>query len=130
MSAQQAAGWSRREFLGGQTVAGTAGLLGLQPRPVAAEPPPATRRLRGMQVPNLCEAPAQAAQELLRAEGFSEVQYVQALGVAGFEKIAAGEIDLALQAAMIGVRQIDAGAPVVLLAGVHVGCFELFGHER
>jgi NitT/TauT family transport system substrate-binding protein len=130
VSAQYADDWTRRRFLGGLTLAGTAGLLGLPARLVAAEPPPETTRLRVMQVPNLCEAPAQAAQELLRAEGFSEVQYVQALGVAGFEKIAAGEIDLALQAAMIGVRQIDAGAPVVLLAGVHVGCFELFGHER
>src|SRR5215510_3989584 len=130
MSAPQADGWTRRRFLGGLTLTGTMGLLGLSPRPVAAEPPPETTRLRVMQVPNLCEAPAQAAQELLRAEGFSEVQYVQALGVAGFEKIAAGEIDLALQAAMIGVRQIDAGAPVVLLAGVHMGCFELFGHAR
>src|SRR5262249_7168141 len=26
--------------------------------------------------------------------------------------------------------RIDAGDPVVLLAGVHVGCFELFGNER
>src|SRR5262245_33981161 len=26
--------------------------------------------------------------------------------------------------------QLDAGAPIVLLGGVHVGCFELFGTER
>jgi NitT/TauT family transport system substrate-binding protein len=30
--------WSRREFLGGLTAAGTAGLLGLRLRSVAAEP--------------------------------------------------------------------------------------------
>jgi NitT/TauT family transport system substrate-binding protein len=68
MNAQQADGWTRRRFLGGLTVAGAAGLLSLPATPVVAEPPPETTRLRVMQVPNLCEAPAQAAQELLRRE--------------------------------------------------------------
>ena len=45
MRAPQADGWTRRRFLGGLTVAGTAGLLGLTPKPVAAEPPPETTRL-------------------------------------------------------------------------------------
>ncbi|MGH8055924.1 MAG: twin-arginine translocation signal domain-containing protein, partial [Candidatus Entotheonellia bacterium] len=31
MDSQQASHWSRREFLGGLTAAGTAGLLGLRP---------------------------------------------------------------------------------------------------
>jgi NitT/TauT family transport system substrate-binding protein len=38
--------WTRREFLGGLTLAGTAGLLGLRSRPLAAEPPPETTKLR------------------------------------------------------------------------------------
>jgi hypothetical protein len=38
MSAQQAEGWTRRRFLGGLTLAGTAELLSLHARPVAAEP--------------------------------------------------------------------------------------------
>ena len=44
MSALQAEGWTRRRFIGGLTLAGTAGLLGLYPRRVAAEPPPETTR--------------------------------------------------------------------------------------
>jgi NitT/TauT family transport system substrate-binding protein len=28
------------------------------------------------------------------------------------------------------ILQVDAGVPIVLLGGVHVGCFELFGTER
>jgi NitT/TauT family transport system substrate-binding protein len=81
--------------------------------------------------PNLCEAPAQVAEELLRAEGFSEVQYVWAFGPAAtFAKMVAGEIDLALMSAPPAVRQIEAGDPLVILAGVHVGCFELLGHEH
>ena len=39
-------GVSRREFLGGLALAGTAGLLGLKPDLFAAEPPPETTRLR------------------------------------------------------------------------------------
>jgi NitT/TauT family transport system substrate-binding protein len=124
------AGWTRRHVLGGLTVAGTAGLLGLQPRPVVAEPPPETTRLRVLQATALCEAPVQVAEELLRGEGFSDVQHVWAPGTAGYEKIASGEIDLGLMSTSPVVRRIEAGDPLVLLAGIHVGCFELFGHER
>jgi hypothetical protein len=37
--------WNRREFVGRSTLAGMAGLLGLRPEPVAAEPPPETTKL-------------------------------------------------------------------------------------
>ncbi len=130
MSIQHARLLSRRRFLGGLTLLGTAGLLGWHPRLGAAEPPPETTRLRVMQIPALCEAPAQVAKELLQAEGFSEVQYVWAPGAASVEKTASGEIDLGLHFSLLGVQQIDTGAPVVFLAGIHVGCFELLGHER
>jgi hypothetical protein len=40
MSAPHAARWTRRAFLGGVTLAETAGLLSRHSRPVAAEPPP------------------------------------------------------------------------------------------
>src|SRR2546422_254960 len=46
MSTQHARQLSRRKFLAGLTLTGTAGLLGLHPRPVAAEPPPETTRIR------------------------------------------------------------------------------------
>jgi NitT/TauT family transport system substrate-binding protein len=65
---------SRRRFLGGLTLAGTAGLLGLHPTPVVAEPPPATTRLRLYQIPGLCIAPQYRAAELLPLEGVTEVQ--------------------------------------------------------
>ena len=38
--------WSRRRFVSGLTLAGTAGLAGVRPAPGAAEPPPETTRLR------------------------------------------------------------------------------------
>ena len=46
MNKRHAEGLSRREFLGGLALAGTAGLLGLKPGLVAAEPPPETTTLR------------------------------------------------------------------------------------
>ena len=57
MRAQHAAGWSRRQFLGGLTLAGTAGLLSPCPVYVAAEPPPETTRLRVHHSYSLCLAP-------------------------------------------------------------------------
>src|SRR5215831_6579348 len=51
MRTQRARRFSRRRFLGGVTLAGTAGLLGLRPRSVAAEPPPETTRIRLVQIP-------------------------------------------------------------------------------
>jgi NitT/TauT family transport system substrate-binding protein len=70
MRTPQAEGWTRRRFLGGLRVAGTAGLLGLPARPVAAEPPPETTRLRLVRGPGLCVAPEYVAEELLQGEGF------------------------------------------------------------
>jgi hypothetical protein len=52
MSAQHAAPWSRREFLAGLTLAGTAGILGLSSGSVTADPPPETKRLRLHKTPS------------------------------------------------------------------------------
>ena len=131
MSRQQTARWSRRQFLGGLTLAGTAGFLGLHPGPVAAEPPPETTRLRLVRRPAICVAPEYVAEELLQGEGFTEVQYVKKEdSVAGFTALASGEADLTLLFSGPSLLQMGTGAPVVILAGVHVGCFELFGTEQ
>jgi NitT/TauT family transport system substrate-binding protein len=132
MSAQHAAGWTRRAFLGGLTVAGTAGLLGLHSRPVAAEPPPETRTVRFYKIAGICIAPQYVAEEFLHAEGFTAVQYVESeLDVGSpaglYKRLATGEIDLAISFIAPFVVQLDAGLPITLLAGIHVGCFELFG---
>jgi NitT/TauT family transport system substrate-binding protein len=82
-----------------------------------------------MQSPALCEAPLHVAQELLQGEGFADVQYVR-IPTYGYEPLAAGDIDMALHTTQGGLRRIEAGDPLVILAGVHVGCFELLGHER
>ena len=134
MRYQRTGGWSRREFLGGLALAGTAGILGLSSGPVAAEPPPETTRVRLHKMPGICIAPQYVAEEFLHAEGFTEVQYVEVelaeLTRGIYRLLAAGAIDLNMAFVPPFILQIDAGAPIVILGGVHVGCYELFGTER
>jgi NitT/TauT family transport system substrate-binding protein len=131
MSLQQAAGWTRRRFLGGLTVAGTAGLLSLPAWRVAAEPPPETTTIRLMRRPVICVAPEYLAEEFLWGEGFTAVQYVKTTGGAGVSKaLASGEADLSMVFSGPLLLRVEAGDPIVCMAGVHIGCFELFGTER
>src|SRR5437660_9040428 len=131
MSPQHVRRFSRRRFLGGLTLAGTTGLLGLPARRVAAEPPPETTRIRLVQIPGICQAPTYVAEELLRSEGFTEVHYVKKDGTEGIEKaLASGEADLNGHFAAPLILRLEAGDPIVILAGLHVGCFELFGTDR
>lgn len=122
--------WSRRDFLRTSALAGSAALLGLRRESPAAEPPPETTRLRLPKLPNTCIAPQYLAEELLRAEGFTNVQYVESLPGGPYESMAAGELDIAQAFVAPLVVEVDKGSPIVFLAGVHVGCFELFGTAR
>jgi NitT/TauT family transport system substrate-binding protein len=131
MSAPHAACRSRREFLRALTLAGTAGLLSLHPRLLAAEPPPETMRISLVRIPSICQAPQYVAEELLHSEGFTEVHYLNKEGTEGIEKaLASGEADLNGHFAAPLLLRLEAGDPIVILAGLHVGCFELFGTDR
>ena len=123
--------FSRRTFLHGATLAGTAGLLGWYPTRAAAEPPPETTRIRLVRIPSICQAPQYVAEELLRSEGFTDVQYLQRGGTADIAPaLASGEADLNGHFAAPLLISLEAGDPIVILAGLHVGCFELFGNDR
>jgi NitT/TauT family transport system substrate-binding protein len=131
MNIQHARPLSRRRFLGGVTLVGTAGLLGLCPGRGAAEPPPETTKLRLVRNPGICVAAEYVAEELLYGEGFTAVQYVQQATAAEKEPaLAAGAVDLTQVFSGPFLLHLEAGDPLVLLAGVHVGCFELFGTEQ
>src|SRR5215510_604395 len=128
MRMQHARRVSRRRFLEGMTLAGAAGLLGLHPRLVAAEPPPETTRIRLVRIPSICQAPQYVAEELLHSEGFTEVHYISKEGTEGIEKaLASGEADLNGHFAAPLLLRLEAGDPIVILGGLHIGCFELFG---
>ncbi len=124
--------WSRRGFVGALTLAGTASLLGMRPERAAGDAPPETTRLRLIKFPSLCMAPQYVAQELLRAEGFTEVQYVEfpGEGTRAFERLRTGDLDMLQWFIAPGVLEVDRGANISFLAGVHVGCFELFATDR
>lgn len=67
----------RRALLKGIAVAGAGGLLNTDPASGAAEPPPETKTIRLIKIPGVCLAPQYVAEELLRTEGFTDVQYVE-----------------------------------------------------
>lgn len=115
----------RRKLLTTLTVGGAAGLVGFRPGYAAAERPPETSRIRMAQIGGVCVAPQYVAEELLRGEGFSEVRYVTAAG-GTYPALASGEIDLAIAFIAPFILQVEAKAPIVMLAGIHPGCFELF----
>jgi NitT/TauT family transport system substrate-binding protein len=132
MRLQHARQFSRRRFLEGVTLAGTTGLLGLHARRAAAEPPPETTRLRIADLNRgICIAPQYVAEELLRGEGFADLQYLQK---ATFDErlraMATGEAEMLITFVSTLIKRVDAGDPIVMVAGSHVGCFELFGTER
>lgn len=129
MNKRHTQGVSRREFLGGLALAGTAGLLGLKPEQVAAEPPLETTTLRLVRSPgDLCLAPQYVAEQLLRDEGFTEVQYLKKDGLREFEiALSSGEANISMCFAPNAAIRLDAGDPIVILAGGHIGCFELVG---
>ena len=116
---------SRRAFVGGLTKAAAAALLGVRAEQVAAEPPPETTSLKLALSPAVCFAPQFVAKELLRSEGFTDVQYVRADG-GPYRALAEGRADFNIGLAGQFVIRIDAGDPILVLAGTHVGCFELF----
>jgi len=123
--------WSRRDFIAA-ALAGTGALLGLRPGvAAAAEPPPETTRLRIPWVPSTCRSPEWVAEELLHAEGFTDVQYLLKEGTQGMaQALASGEADIGGHFAAPVILRIEAGDPIVMLGGEHIGCFELLATER
>jgi NitT/TauT family transport system substrate-binding protein len=120
----------RREFMSGLTAA-TAGALALTFEPSAAEPPPETSTIRLYKFPGICLAPQYIAEELLRAEGFADVQYVTLPeGPSRMPaRLGTGAFDLTQWYIAPFIAEIDQGTGVVILGGVHTGCQELVGRE-
>ena len=115
---------NRRGFL---NAAGALTLAGATPALHAAEPPPETTRIRIQDAPITCFAPLYVAEALLKAEGFTEVEYVKIpLAESLDDALAAGKVDIVQNDTAAHMMSLDRGAPIVVLAGVHTGCWELF----
>src|ERR1700751_3052635 len=132
---------SRRRFLTNAALAGGAGLggFGAWGKAFAAEPPPEIPTIRFEKAPATCIAP-QVFQELLRVEGFTDIRYVEVTEAhlrradaanLGFvaDMIAHGEVDFGRDFAPNLVRGWNAGAPVTVLSGLHLGCFEILAKK-
>ena len=119
----------RRAFLTWLAATGVGSVTGA--RPVrAAEPPPEITTLRLLKTESICWAPQYVAEDLLKAEGFTEVTYVDFPGGPVSEFLASRKADISLNFVGPNLIRVDQGDAVVFLAGVHVGCFEVFGTER
>ena len=123
-------GFSRRSFLANTSALGAGSFFGLL-RTAAAEPLPETTKIRLVKTPVICLAPLYLAEELLRLEGFSEVEYVDqdSSTVWSTDLLVANRADIAPDAPPSFIPAVDAGQPVVVLAGLHGGCYELFANE-
>jgi NitT/TauT family transport system substrate-binding protein len=120
---------TRRRVLTTLSLAGAAGLLHVPPLR-AAEASPETATVRILKSPSVCIAPSDIAEELLRAEGFTDVRYVDVRPYSAMDDaIARGEIDFGLDTAPNLVSAIDRGLGIKVLTGVHVGCVEVFVNE-
>jgi NitT/TauT family transport system substrate-binding protein len=133
---------SRRRFLTNAAFAGAAGLGGFDvwDKALAADPPPEITTIRFEKDTATCIAP-QAFQELLHAEGFTNIRYVDgtdahirradaASSDYVADMIAHGEVDFGRQFAPALVLGMNAGAPITVLTGLYLGCFEIFGKEE
>ncbi len=129
---------SRREFLklaAGLGLSASAGALlqgcGILPATPTAGPSLETTTLRLAQNVVVCTAPLYVAQDLLPSEGFTDVRYVpKAPGPESVNALTVGEIDMAIAPVTGHVNWVEQGAPVVALAGIHSGCWELFGTDQ
>jgi NitT/TauT family transport system substrate-binding protein len=133
MKRGKAEGWSRRDFVRGVTLAGTAELVGLRPKPADADPPRETTKLRLFENPVTCLVPQYVAQELLHSEGFTDVQYLKNPNETQDhvpDVLLSGQVDISLTFVPTDIIRIEAGEPVVILAGSHIGCIELVARHR
>src|SRR5689334_24641008 len=119
---------TRRRFLTTLSLAGAASLV-RTPLALAAEGTLETTSVRLPKFLSVCVSPQYAAEELLRAEGFTDIRYVDTPASAVAEAIGHDSLDFGVNYAALLLPAIDSSQPITVLSGVHVGCFELFAKD-
>jgi ABC-type nitrate/sulfonate/bicarbonate transport system substrate-binding protein len=112
--------YTRRRFLTSASLAGAAGLFRAAPAQ-PAESALETTSVRLSKTPSICIAPQYIADKLLRAEGFTDVRYVD-LGqnTPRAQAIAHGTVDFSANFVAPLIVAVSAAEPLTFLAGVHV----------
>ena len=120
---------TRRRLLAGISGIGTAALL--RAPLLAAEAALETTTVRLPNNESICGAPTYIVADLLRAEGFTDIRYVPLEPeINKTDAIARGVVDFGHNFGTVQIVDIDRGAPIKLLTGVHIGCFGLFAREE
>jgi NitT/TauT family transport system substrate-binding protein len=119
---------SRRQFLTTLSLAGAAPLVAA-PAALAEEGPLETTSVRLPNDHSICIAPVLVAEELLRAEGFTDVRYVDVRADLALRDLARAGLHFYLATPLDLATRIDRGDPMTVLGGIHIGCFELFAKE-
>src|SRR5258708_21986122 len=123
-------GISRRQFLKaagglGLTAAGMGLVEACSGKP--ASPTSAVEKLETTtiriplaNVPSICAAPMFVAEDYLKAEGFTDVQYVKSTGVdLSLDALVSGMGDMTMQFSGPIILNLDAGKPITILSGIH-----------
>src|SRR5689334_23155397 len=117
---------SRRGFVTSAAATGAAALIGSAPA-LADEGPLETTTVRLLRNASICQAPGFIAEELLHAEGLTDVRFVAS--ASPDDAVARGEIDFDLTIPTLVASMLDIGQPILAVGGVHAGCYELFAHD-
>jgi NitT/TauT family transport system substrate-binding protein len=120
---------TRRRFISSVALVGAAGLLHA-PRVAAAEEPPEATSVRLPKILGVCNSPTYVAEDLLCAEGFTDIRYEEMEAAGVVVAIGRGKVDFGFVYSPQVIPAIDAGEAVTVLGGIHVGCFELFVKEE
>jgi NitT/TauT family transport system substrate-binding protein len=118
---------TRRRFLTMTALAGAAGIL--PPRHAwAAEPALEIATVRLGRLSTICFAPQYVCEALLRADGFTDVRYVDTTVQTQEEDLGRGSLDFQSNLPLTHATAIDRELPITVVTGVHAGCYELFAH--
>jgi len=79
-------------------------------------------------LPVICFALQYVCEALLRADGFTDVRYVDTSVRGQLEDLGHGKFDFQSNLPLAHVIAIDRELPITVVTGVHAGCYELFAH--
>jgi NitT/TauT family transport system substrate-binding protein len=119
-------GQNRRRVLASLSSTVAAVLIGSETA-AAQEAPPEVTTIRLTKAPGICLAPQYVAEGLLKIEGFSDIRYIEVPLDLNHRAVGTEKIDISMGFIANYIVELDLDTPIILLGGVHTGCFELFG---